>query len=167
MCSTACWTWDAQLMSASPELAGAGVSAPTPLIRATQPPPTTCARRLPQTAPPPEECGRAGHFASRVIPDWLIPAQAILAGASPDRTPTTQPIRATQPLAHGPASGHGDERRRRGPEPHAGAGTPDLHPHHLTLNGGGGSATAPLIRATLSRQITNPSPLGVSSFVTQ
>src|SRR3954463_13996301 len=37
MCSTACWTWDAQPTSASPELAGAGVSAPTPLIRATQP----------------------------------------------------------------------------------------------------------------------------------
>src|SRR3954469_23616924 len=37
MCSTACWSWDARTMSASPELAGAGVSAPTPLIRATQP----------------------------------------------------------------------------------------------------------------------------------
>src|SRR4051812_37358040 len=35
MCLTACWNWDARTMSVSPELAGAGVSAPTPLIRAT------------------------------------------------------------------------------------------------------------------------------------
>src|SRR3954464_14719993 len=37
MCSTACWTWDARTTSASPNLDGAGVSAPTPLIHATQP----------------------------------------------------------------------------------------------------------------------------------
>src|SRR5215218_4871402 len=35
MCSTACWSWDAQPTSASPELAGAGVSAPASLARAT------------------------------------------------------------------------------------------------------------------------------------
>src|SRR4051794_31726023 len=39
-----------------------------------------------QTAPPPEECDGAGHPAGRVTLDWLIPAQAILAGASADRT---------------------------------------------------------------------------------
>src|SRR2546425_346247 len=38
MCSTACWSWDAQPMSASPEHVGVGVSAPTPLIHATKPP---------------------------------------------------------------------------------------------------------------------------------
>src|SRR4051812_4700466 len=36
MCSTACWTWDARPTSASPELAGAGVSAPASLTRATR-----------------------------------------------------------------------------------------------------------------------------------
>src|SRR5215211_1437848 len=35
MSSTACWTWDARPTSASPNLDGAGVLAPTPLIRAT------------------------------------------------------------------------------------------------------------------------------------
>jgi hypothetical protein len=33
--------------------------------------------------------------------------------------------------AHGPASGHRDDRRRRGPEPHAGARTPKIWPHRL------------------------------------
>src|SRR3954464_1717928 len=33
--STACWTWDAQPTSASPDYLGAGVSAPTSPIRAT------------------------------------------------------------------------------------------------------------------------------------
>src|SRR3954468_22925780 len=40
----------------------------------------------PQIASPPEDRDRAGHLASRVTPDRLIPAQAILVGASPDRT---------------------------------------------------------------------------------
>src|SRR3954453_839583 len=35
MSSTACWSWDARATSASPNLDGAGVLAPTPLIRAT------------------------------------------------------------------------------------------------------------------------------------
>src|SRR3954466_4364125 len=35
MSSTACWSWDARPTSASPNLDGAGVLAPTPLIRAT------------------------------------------------------------------------------------------------------------------------------------
>src|SRR3982751_3869054 len=35
MSSTACWSWDARATSASPNLDGAGVSAPTPRIRAT------------------------------------------------------------------------------------------------------------------------------------
>src|SRR3954470_21083064 len=38
MSSTACWNSDARTMSASPNLDGAGVNAPAPLIRATQPP---------------------------------------------------------------------------------------------------------------------------------
>src|SRR3954470_11204723 len=50
------------------------------------PPPSTRARRLPQIAPPPEDRDRAGHLASRMTPIGLIPVQAILAGASPDRT---------------------------------------------------------------------------------
>src|SRR3954467_9872350 len=37
MSSTACWNSDARTMSASPNLDGAGVNAPAPLIRATQP----------------------------------------------------------------------------------------------------------------------------------
>src|SRR5215207_7670213 len=36
--------------------------------------------------PPPENRDGAGHLASRVTLDRLIPAQAILVGASPDRT---------------------------------------------------------------------------------
>src|SRR3954464_11421689 len=36
MSSTACWSSDARTTSASPNLDGAGVLAPTPLIRATQ-----------------------------------------------------------------------------------------------------------------------------------
>src|SRR5215203_1992368 len=36
----------------------------------------------------PEDRDRAGHLASRMTPIGLIPVQAILAGASPDRTPT-------------------------------------------------------------------------------
>src|SRR3954471_10954059 len=35
MSSTACWSWDARATSASPNLDGAGVLAPTPRIRAT------------------------------------------------------------------------------------------------------------------------------------
>src|SRR4051794_7228724 len=46
MCSTACWTWDAQPTSASPELAGAGVSAPASLIRATSVDAPLGARRI-------------------------------------------------------------------------------------------------------------------------
>src|SRR3712207_6239259 len=48
-----------------------------------------------------------------------------------------------------------DERRatemdvgRPGPEPHAGAGTPRVRPHRLTLDGAGVIAPTPLIRAT-------------------
>src|SRR3954469_116359 len=55
---------------------------PSPLL----PPPPACSRRSPQTPPPPEECDGGGYPAGRVTLDWLIPAQAILAGASPDRT---------------------------------------------------------------------------------
>src|SRR5215213_7390311 len=51
---------------------------------ASAPAPSTRSRCLPQTPPPSEECDGAGHLASCVTPDWLIPAQAILAGASPD-----------------------------------------------------------------------------------
>src|SRR4051794_15984382 len=36
MCSTACWNWDARSPSASPNLDGAGVLAPPPLIHATR-----------------------------------------------------------------------------------------------------------------------------------
>src|SRR4051812_14143978 len=31
---------------------------------------STCSRRSPQTAPPPEECDRADHPAGRMTPDW-------------------------------------------------------------------------------------------------
>src|SRR5215213_3945601 len=51
-------------------------------------------------------------------------------------------------LAHGPAPGDRGGRRRPGPEPHAGAGTPDLRPHHLNQDGVGVTAPASLIRAT-------------------
>src|SRR3954465_13570520 len=53
----------------------------------TPPPPRDFPRRSPQTAPPPEDRDRAGHPAGRMTRIGLIPAQAILAGASPDRTP--------------------------------------------------------------------------------
>ena len=51
-------------------------------------------------------------------------------------------------LAHGRASGDRDGRRGPGPEPHAGAGTPELRPHRMTQDGVGVTAPAPLIRAT-------------------
>ena len=46
-------------------------------------------------------------------------------------------------LAHGAASGHRDERRRRGPEPHAGAGTPGVRPHRMSPERGRVIASAP------------------------
>ena len=63
-------------------------------LRSPLPPPPTRARRLPQIAPPPEDRDRAGHLASRMTRIGLIPVQAILAGASPDRTNswTTAPL---------------------------------------------------------------------------
>src|SRR3954447_5383616 len=81
------------------------------------PPPPACSRRSPQTPPPPEECDRAGHLASRVTPDRLIPAQAILVGASPDRTCSwtytgriagfSRPTATTLPTTSSPSSGNG------------------------------------------------------------
>src|SRR3954463_6408796 len=51
-------------------------------------------------------------------------------------------------LAYGRAPGHRDGRGRPRAQPHAGAGTPNLRPHRLTLDWAGGIAPAPLIRAT-------------------
>src|SRR5829696_4403980 len=55
-------------------------------------------------------------------------------------------------LAHGPASGDRGGRRRPGPEPHAGARTPDLRPHHLNQDRVGVTAPASLIHATQPKQ---------------
>ncbi len=54
---------------------------PSPL-----PPSPARSGRSPEIAPPPEDRDRAGHLASRMTLIGLIPAQAILASASPDRT---------------------------------------------------------------------------------
>ena len=54
-------------------------------------------------------------------------------------------------LAHGRASGDRDGRGSPRAQPHAGAGTPELRPHRLILDGVGVIAPAPLIRATQPR----------------
>ena len=62
-------------------------------------------------------------------------------------------------LAHGRASGDRGGGRRPCPQPHAGAGTPELRPHRLTPDGVGVVAPTPLIHA--------PRHPGVLGFVSE
>src|SRR5215217_7042537 len=54
-------------------------------------------------------------------------------------------------LSRGRAPGHRSGGRRSRPQSYAGAWTPDLRPHRLTLNGVGASAPALRVRATRRR----------------
>ena len=63
-------------------------------------------------------------------------------------------------LAHGRASGDRGGRRRPCPQPHAGAGTPELRPRRLTLDGVGVIAPAPDPCTTL---LAAPDPLALAS----
>src|SRR4051812_5962501 len=87
MSSTACWNSDARTMSASPNLDGAGVNAPAPLIRATQPRAVEiapapvhleiCLVHRPAAAhlaapAPPQSLGQGGGEFGLPLPDRLI-----------------------------------------------------------------------------------------------
>src|SRR3954466_15894733 len=90
---------------------------------------------------------------------WTWDARPTSASPDPKRgwgqcAPSPDPCN-TAALAHGRASGHRDGRGGPRAQPHAGPGTPDLRPHHLTPNGAGVSAPPPLIRATQPRSHTD------------
>ena len=73
------------------------------------------------------------------------------ARAEADNRPVQTGDRRRAALAHGRASGDRGGRRRRCPQPHGGAGTPELRPHRLTSDGVGATASALLIHATYPR----------------